>query len=96
MDLRLPQDLALGHQRIFLRCDFNVPLKDGVIQDFSRIDAAIPTIDFLLHQGCSIVLASHLGRPKSGFESTFSLDPIEKDLKKRGYDVQLDAFHDRD
>lgn len=96
MDLRLPQDLALGHQRIFLRCDFNVPLKDGVIQDFSRIDAAIPTIDFLLHQGCSIVLASHLGRPKSGFESPFSLDPIEKDLKKRGYDVQLDTFHDRD
>ena len=96
MDLRLPQDLPLAHQRVFLRCDFNVPLKNGVIQDFSRIQAALPTIDFLLKQECSIVLASHLGRPKSGFESSLSLEPIGSDLRSRGYNVQLDDFQDQE
>ena len=92
MDLRLPQDLSLTEQRVFLRCDLNVPLKDGGIQDASRIQAALPTIDYLIEHGCSIVLASHLGRPKSGFESLFSLTPIVHYLQGRGYDVHPDPF----
>ncbi len=95
MDLRLPQDLPLRNQKVFLRCDFNVPLKDGCIQDPSRIHAVLPTIDYLIQHECSIILASHLGRPKSKFDSELSLKPIEIYLKSKGYDVQLDDFHDR-
>ena len=63
-------------KRVFLRCDLNVPLKDGVIKDDGRIKASLPTISRLLSKGASLVIAAHLGRPKAENLSEFSLAPV--------------------
>lgn len=63
-------------KRVFLRCDLNVPLKNGVIKDDGRIKASLPTISLLLSKGASIVIAAHLGRPKGENLSEFSLAPV--------------------
>jgi phosphoglycerate kinase len=63
-------------KRVFLRCDLNVPLKNGVIKDDGRIKASLPTISLLLSKGTSIVIAAHLGRPKGENLSEFSLAPV--------------------
>ena len=69
--------------RVFLRCDFNVPMDEFLnISDDRRVRSAIPTIRYCLDEGCSIVLASHLGRPKNGYEERFSLEPIAKRLSR--------------
>lgn len=69
--------------RVFLRCDFNVPMDEFLnISDDRRVRSAIPTIRYCLDEGCSIVLASHLGRPKNGYEECFSLEPIAKRLSR--------------
>jgi phosphoglycerate kinase len=65
---------------VFLRCDLNVPIKDGVIKDDGRIKASLPTIQLLLSKGASIVIAAHLGRPKNGPTAEFSLAPVAKRL----------------
>ncbi|HEU4950713.1 MAG TPA: phosphoglycerate kinase [Holophagaceae bacterium] len=84
------RDLSVAGQRVFLRADLNVPLKDGVITDATRIEATLPTLDLLLKAGAAVVLASHLGRPKGeGFEAAFSLAPVAAWLKARGYDATL-------
>ncbi len=71
------KDLSLKGQRVFIRVDFNVPLKNGVIGDDTRIRASVPTIQYALDQGASaIVLASHLGRPKGKPNPEFSLRPV--------------------
>ena len=70
----------LQGKRIFLRCDLNVPIKDGVIKDDGRINASLPTIQLLLSKGASIVIAAHLGRPKNGPSDEFSLAPVAKRL----------------
>lgn len=67
-------------KRVFLRCDFNVPLKDGVITDDGRIKASLPTIRFLISAGASIVIAAHLGRPKGEAKPELSLAPVAKRL----------------
>ncbi len=77
------KDLNLKGKRVFVRVDFNVPLKNGIIGDDARIKAALPTINYILEKGGRIVLASHLGRPKGeGFESEFSLKPVFERLKQ--------------
>ncbi|MBE2984437.1 phosphoglycerate kinase [Campylobacter sp. RM9344] len=75
------KDINLANKSVFIRCDFNVPMDEfGNITDDRRIFTALPTIKYCLDQGCKIVLASHLGRPKNGYEEAFSLKPVAKRL----------------
>ena len=76
-------DLAtidVAGKRVFLRCDLNVPLKEGVIKDDGRIKASLPTIQLLLGKGASLVIAAHLGRPKGEAKPELSLAPVAKRL----------------
>ena len=70
------EQLEVKGKRVFLRCDLNVPLKDGVIKDDGRIRASLPTIQYLLDQGASLVIAAHLGRPKGEAKPELSLAPV--------------------
>jgi phosphoglycerate kinase len=70
------RDLNLTGKRVFLRVDFNVPLKDGVVQDDTRIRETLPTIRHAVHEGAKVVLASHLGRPKGKKSPEASLAPV--------------------
>ena len=70
-------------KKVLVRCDFNVPLKDGVIQNYNRIDGAIPTIKKLLDQGAKVILCSHLGKPKGEPVPEMSLAPVAEALTER-------------
>jgi len=70
------QSFDVAGKRVFLRCDLNVPLKNGVITDDGRIRASLPTIKTLIANGASIVIAAHLGRPKGEAKSELSLAPV--------------------
>ena len=72
--------IDVAGKRVFLRCDLNVPLKDGVIQDDGRIKASLPTIQLLLEKGASLVIAAHLGRPKGEAKPELSLAPVAQRL----------------
>ena len=72
--------IDVAGKRVFLRCDLNVPLKDGVIKDDGRIKASLPTIQLLLEKGASLVIAAHLGRPKGEAKPELSLAPVAKRL----------------
>lgn len=72
--------LDVAGKRVFLRCDLNVPLKEGVIKDDGRIKASLPTIQLLLEKGASLVIAAHLGRPKGEAKPELSLAPVAKRL----------------
>jgi len=74
------ENLQVSGKRVFLRCDLNVPLKEGVITDDGRIRASLPTIKALLDGGASIVIAAHLGRPKGEAKPELSLAPVAKRL----------------
>jgi len=76
VNLRTLRDLDLRGRRVLLRVDFNVPMEEGVITDDTRIRAALPTIQFLLGHEASIVICSHLGRPKGEVEAELSLQPV--------------------
>jgi phosphoglycerate kinase len=73
MDKKTVRDIDLKGKRVLMRVDFNVPMADGKVTDDKRIKAALPTIKYVLEQGASLLLMSHLGRPKGGFEAQFSL-----------------------
>jgi len=72
--------IDVAGKRVFLRCDLNVPLKEGVIKDDGRVKASLPTIQALLEKGASLVIAAHLGRPKGEAKPELSLAPVAKRL----------------
>lgn len=75
------QDMDFQNKRALVRVDFNVPMKDGQITDDTRIQAAIPTIQYLMKAGAKVILASHFGRPKGGKpQDEFRLDPVARRL----------------
>ena len=73
---------SLDQKKVLLRLDLNVPLKDGVITDQTRINKIIPVIKFLLHKNSKIIIISHVGRPKGKINNDLSLKPICKNLEK--------------
>ena len=76
------QDLDLRGKRVFIRVDFNVPLKDGVVTDDTRIRETLPTLKLAMEKGARLVLASHLGRPKGAPDRKYSLRPVSKKLEE--------------
>lgn len=83
MNKKTIKDIDLKGKKVFVRCDFNVPMdENGNITDNTRIVAALPTIKYLLEQNCKLILASHLGRPKGEFKPEYSLAPVAKELSK--------------
>ena len=76
------KDVELKGKKVLVRVDFNVPVKDGVITNDNRIQAALPTIKKLISDGGKVVLCSHLGKPKNGPEAKFSLAPVAKRLEE--------------
>ena len=91
MSKKTVRDIDLKDKKVFVRCDFNVPLDDdGNITDNRRIVGALPTIKYLLENNCKIILCSHLGRPKGEVKPEFSLAPVAKELSKLlGKEVKL-------
>jgi len=91
MNKKTVKDVDLKGKHVIMRVDFNVPMKDGAVSDDKRIKASLPTIQYVLDQGASLVLMSHLGRPKGvGFEQEFSLKPASEALAKLlGKPVQM-------
>jgi phosphoglycerate kinase len=74
--------IEVAGKRVFLRCDLNVPLKEGIIKDDGRIKASLPTIELLLEKGAALVIAAHLGRPKGEAKPELSLAPVAQRLSE--------------
>lgn len=84
------EDIDVKGKKVLVRCDFNVPLKDGEITNDKRIVAALPTIKYLMEHGAKVILCSHLGRPKGEYKPEFSLAPVAKRLSEYlNVDVKL-------
>ncbi len=76
------RDIDVKGKRVLVRVDYNVPIKDGIVVDDTRIRAAMPTLNYLIEHGAAIILCSHLGRPKDGYDPKLSLKPIAEYLSK--------------
>ncbi|TVR59072.1 MAG: phosphoglycerate kinase [Spirochaetaceae bacterium] len=82
--IKTVKDVELSGKRVIMRVDFNVPLDDaGRVTDATRIEASMPSIEYILDKGGALILMSHLGRPKGERKTEFSLKPVFEDLKKR-------------
>src|SRR3954468_23188402 len=75
-------DIELTGRRVFMRVDFNVPIQDGAITDDARIQAALPSIRYVIEKGGRLILASHLGRPKGKPDLQYTLQPVAKRLSE--------------
>ena len=80
MNKKSVKDVDVKGKKVLVRCDFNVPMKDGVITDENRINGALPTIKYLLDNGAKVTLCSHMGKPHSIFSDEVKLN--KKDKKK--------------
>ena len=90
MNVPTLEDLPnLNGKRVLVRCDFNVPLENGVITDDLRIRAALPTLRHLVNEGALVTTCSHLGRPKGEPDPQFSLTPVRERLQELIPEVQL-------
>ncbi|MEA5064515.1 MAG: phosphoglycerate kinase [Eubacteriales bacterium] len=91
MNKKTIRDIDVKGKKVLVRCDFNVPLDaEAKITDETRINAALPTIKYLLENGARVILGSHLGRPKGEFNMKYSLAPVAASLSgKLGFDVKL-------
>ncbi|WP_455542483.1 phosphoglycerate kinase [Intestinibacter sp.] len=76
------EDINVAGKKVLVRCDFNVPLQDGVITDENRLVGALPTIKYLIAQGAKVILCSHLGKPKGEAKPELSLAPVAKRLSE--------------
>ena len=84
------EDIAVSGKRVLVRCDFNVPLKDGVITSDKRIVEALPTIKYLMNNGAKVILCSHMGKPKGEVVAKYSLAPVAARLTELlGSEVKL-------
>ena len=79
---RTIKDVDYKGKRVLVRVDYNVPLKEGRVKDNKRITASLPTIEYLLKEGASVVLMSHLGRPKGEYKEDLSMKPVAEELQK--------------
>ena len=91
MNKKTIQDIQVSGKKVLVRCDFNVPLDENLnITDYTRIDAALPTIKYLLDNNAAVILCSHLGKPKGTVVPKLSLAPVAKSLsEKLGFEVKL-------
>ncbi len=76
LNKKMVTDLDVKGKKVLVRVDFNVPIKEGVVKDATRITAALPTINYLLNQDAAVLLCSHLGRPKGGPDPVYSMKPV--------------------
>jgi len=82
MNKKTIRDVDVKGKRVIVRVDFNVPLKEGQVSDDTRIEAALPTIEYLLDQDAAVILMSHLGRPKGEIVDDLTMDPVAERLSK--------------
>ena len=81
MNIQEINKIDIANKKVFIRCDFNVPVDEYQnITDDRRIKSALNTVRYCIDNDCSVIIASHFGRPKNGFEEKFSLKPIAKRL----------------
>ena len=86
------EDIDVSGKRVLVRCDFNVPIQNGVITSDKRIIEAIPTIKYLLEHGAKVILCSHMGKPKGTVNMKYTLAPVAKRLSELlGFEVPLAA-----